>query len=114
MPDVDVPCQNFDKCHSMEKRSSAVLKGMLKTGKKVICCKCSEERHVILSQAKRDSLRCDKPKVKTGRPPKKRTTFTINGMTRTLLEWSEATGIKYNTLYARLNTIKWPKSKILK
>ena len=66
MPDVDVPCQNFDKCGSMEPRSVAVLKGMLKTGKKVICYKCSEERHVILSH------------------------------------------------YARMNTIKWPKSKIMK
>lgn len=38
---------------------------------------------------------------------------TINGVTKTLIEWSEIYGIKYKSVYRRVNRYKWDTLKAL-
>lgn len=41
------------------------------------------------------------------------TSLTFNGETKTLVEWSEATGIAFAVLSARVNKLKWEVEKVL-
>lgn len=38
---------------------------------------------------------------------------TLNGLTLTLAEWSARTGIKYGTLWRRIDVLKWPAERAL-
>lgn len=42
------------------------------------------------------------------------TRITINGTTKTIAEWSDETGLKYNTICARNNNYNWDKEDLLK
>lgn len=41
-------------------------------------------------------------------------TYTAFGETHSLSEWSDITGVKYHTLFARVNRLGWPLEKALK
>lgn len=100
-----------------------VLKKAEVSKKQEMYKKTFEKLAAIISEAKIDvndaitylksiATGCSEKPAKVGRRPYNKksgndTSLTVNGVTRSITEWSQITGIKYSKIYSRLHQMKW-------